>query len=379
MCLPDKRCRSSLPKIMVESSISSERYLPFFRLPTEMEWEYAARGVVNERDKYRARLPVSASKIGDYAELKKVGSIARKKPIFGYYDLFGNVSELVSGRMTQKIGGSRVGSWLARGGNAGATSKKPYTSMREEILEFEWREEDDLPRKGFFNKIGFRLALGMPLSSVDQFASSEKVSVTPVVDDTVKVTSGDAGSGSVQVQAIEKLLNSYSTGASLSADQVQDLSKSIRSSLELLSSSIDEQDAKTARFVADNAFTKLVRVWTLQYELDWISKRLKTIKSDTEKSKKKRKEWNQQLTLNTKQILHLMQEYEEGLRVLAEIKIVDGNVVEAIDMSGYRQSNNQELIALEAKSLLKSHVDTIKSGKVLSVKKDVDLKYPFAR
>ena len=175
LCYEHAPCREALPEVGASARVRDARYLPFFRLPTELEWEYAARGAGEARADYRDRLPVSDRKIGDFAQLEKVRSVGRKKPLFGFHDLFGNVAELVDDRMGVRVGDPGSGAWLARGGKAGrAFSKKPYTAQREEILEFEWGADEEEPKPVSFSRIGFRIALGTPLQSFAKLALEEK-------------------------------------------------------------------------------------------------------------------------------------------------------------------------------------------------------------
>lgn len=375
LCLLDAQCRESLPSIEADSTITSENYLAFFRLPTEIEWEYAARGVSIKPNSYRDRLPVSAGKIGDYAVLDKISSIGRRKPIFGYYDMFGNVAELVSGRMTPEIGGTGAGSWLAKGGKAGATSKKPYSSQREEILEFEWRTEDDQPRAGFFSRVGFRLALGVPLQAFDKLASNERTSPEP---STGGGSTGGGASSEFPVEDLQSVLDELSNNAgSLAADQRTSLARRLDSALERLKKDDLEKNTRMAKFITDNTFTKVVRIWSLRSRIDKNTNFVKTIAPSTKKAKDKIASWRKQIDLDIEQTGTLLQEYEEGVSAIASVPNIDASITETIRLSGYQQSDAQIVIAQTAQQLLASHIKLKKTGKLFDIRKEVDAAYPL--
>jgi len=376
LCLLDVKCRQALPGIESDSTIATENYLAFFRLPTEIEWEYAARGVSIKPNSYRDRLPVSAGKIRDFAVLDKVASIGRRKPIFGFYDMFGNVSELVSGRMTPEIGGTGAGSWLAKGGKAGATSKKPYTSQREEILEFEWRAEDEQPRAGFFSRVGFRLALGVPLQAFDKLAGNERAAGGT---STSKAEPGTGDSGAeFPVDDVQFVLSELSDNAgALSPDQRSSLARRLDSALERLIKQDLENNTRMAKFITDNTFTKVVRIYSLRSRIDKNTKFTKSIKPTTKKAKDKIASWRKQIKLDIEQTSTLLQEYEEGVSAIAAVPNIDASITDTIRLSGYQQSDAQIVIAKTAKQLLADHIKLKKSGKPFDIRKQVDAAYPL--
>lgn len=179
-CYQNEACLAVIPRVSTQNwkaAINKRKDLPgFFRLPTEVEWEYAARGgytaLKTEESGtpvFENRLPFPDNKLKDYAWFNpyskaKLTRIGRFKDIYGFYDLFGNVQELAITPFVTEITAGKVGGLVARGGSIFDTKARIRSSLRSEVEMFQIREDDDGNIDEIVEKrsksVGFRLTIG---------------------------------------------------------------------------------------------------------------------------------------------------------------------------------------------------------------------------
>ncbi len=160
---------------MLPHFADNPKNIGFLRLPTEEEWEFAARGGANVREEDREHsdmFPLNGGKLEDYAlftaavpvhEPAPIG--ARKANPLGLYDTAGNVKELVDGFFRFSVADMRgdgevyrrlhgaAGGVLCKGGSFRSDEQGVLPGWRDEVPQYtsggESRPTD----------LGFRLVL----------------------------------------------------------------------------------------------------------------------------------------------------------------------------------------------------------------------------
>lgn len=145
----------------------TDKQFGFVRLPTDAEWEFAARGGLAVSDADRARpTPVPISLLSEYAWFKsgvasggakqKIGRL-KPNPLL-LYDMLGNVEEIVADPFRMVRAGrmhGQAGAVIYRGGSYLTPGESLRSSNRTEM-----RLYGEAGREVKFPFVGFRLAIG---------------------------------------------------------------------------------------------------------------------------------------------------------------------------------------------------------------------------
>lgn len=277
-CLSDQICQANLPRLPARLQAGSpmdDDSPGFFRLPTDLEWEYAARGglqTLTQRQDgtllFENSLPFPSTEIKRYAwtrgnsQGRGPARIARVEPVNGFYDLFGNVQELTADLFRADFIQGKIGGFSARGGSFFDTDDPPLrVSQRVEVPIYQLQSGKLAEAKS--GVTGIRLAIGSLVVQSEHYRNDLVASYRDYIEGFRKQTTAGLSLNDPFSQVADVTLQEAQNVLTVIAQthgsdpQLQNQVAKIRAHLQLADRKIDEGITDVVDKMVSNALIVL--------------------------------------------------------------------------------------------------------------------------
>lgn len=287
----------------------------FCRLPTEAEWEFAARGgIMVPSDVFDRPYPYTdengSQQLGGFEwyrstsgnKVRECGSQYLKPNPVGLYDMLGNVEELTLSLFGPEYQHGRFGNLVIRGSNFGTHQRNLMVSARTEYLTH--KSSGELLRRP---KVGFRLALSTRITSAGYLGDKLDEEFERYTKANGLTRPGLSGKSSPTRQATEDMIERYKE----EQQRLQTINENLQRKL--------DSREKAYRSIKIDLAQKDDRLLSLDTELNRKKQQIDTLKrqSAIREGPKRVKE---RLASKDREIGHMQDEIAKLQRIISEQK-----------------------------------------------------------